>query len=286
MSNICRPYSLIFCLYNVKINLLILSFLIAGTQTFAQNNTSPYKTSLKVDGAAIAAGVGISYLGLTMIQNIKPLTDAELLAKNKDDVFFIDRHTAGDFSDKYDKGSYIPFYGSFIAAPLAALVNKNERNHFGQVFTLFIETMAVTGSVYTMTAGNVRRSRPLVYNTNLTDGERKSKDAQRSFFAGHTAATASATFFAAKVFADFNPDSKLKPYVWAAGAAVPAVVGYMRYKAGKHFLTDNLLGYAVGAGAGILVPQLHKISNKNDIAVKPFGGKDFQGASLTYTFSK
>ena len=265
---------------------IFFAFLLLWTQAFSQQKDSPYKTSLKVDGSAIVAGFGISYLGLTLIQNKKPLTDAQLASVAKSDVFFIDRHTAGDFSDRADKDSYIPFYASFAAAPIAALLNKNERSHFGQVMVLFVETMALTGSVYTMTAGTVNRSRPLVYNTSLTSGERKSKDAQRSFFAGHTAATASATFFAAKVFSDFNPDSKAKPYVWAAGAAVPAVVGYMRYKAGKHFLTDNLLGYVIGAGAGILVPQLHKKSGKENLTVQPFGGKDFQGASLTYTFSK
>ncbi|WP_026899417.1 phosphatase PAP2 family protein [Daejeonella oryzae] len=267
----------------MKFNLpLLLSFVLLSLPGFAQKKDSPYKTTLKIDGPAIAAGIGMSYLGLTLIQNIEPLTDAELAAKSSSDVFFIDRHTAGDFSRRADKDSYIPFYGSFAAVPIAALLNKNQRSHMGQVMVLFVETMGLTGSLYTMTAGTIRRSRPLVYSTNVSDGSRKSKDAQRSFFAGHTAATASATFFAAKVFNDFNPDSKARPYVWAAGAAVPAVVGYLRYKAGKHFLTDNLLGYAIGAGAGILVPQLHKKSNKREIAVQPIGGVDFQGLSLTY----
>jgi membrane-associated phospholipid phosphatase len=108
-------------------------------------------------------------------------------------------------------------------------------------------------------------------------------DSQRSFFAGHTAATATASFFAAKVFSDFNPDSKARPYVWAAAAAVPAAVGYMRLRAGRHFLTDNLLGYGIGAGVGILIPQLHKKSNETGLAIQPYGGNGVQGASLTYT---
>lgn len=97
----------------------------------------------------------------------------------------------------------------------------------------------------------VKRSRPLVYNTSLPLGDRQDKDAQRSFFAGLTIATASVTFFAAKVFNDFNPDSKLKTCVWTTTAFVPVVVVYQRLRAGKHFLTDNILGYAVGAGLGI-----------------------------------
>lgn len=33
---------------------------------------------------------------------------------------------------------------------------------------------------------------------------------------------------------------------------------YFRIEAGKYLLTDNLLGYPVGATMGVVVPQLHK----------------------------
>ncbi|HEX8460354.1 MAG TPA: phosphatase PAP2 family protein, partial [Segetibacter sp.] len=104
---------------------------------------------------------------------------------------------------------------------------------------------------------------------------------QRAFFAGHTAATAAATFFMAKAFADFNPDSKAKPYVWAFAASVPALVGYLRYKGGMHFLSDNLLGYAVGAGAGILVPKLHSIKKMRNVTFLPQIGNN-KGLALVY----
>ena len=99
---------------------------------------------------------------------------------------------------------------------------------------------------------------------------------------GNTAATAAATFYMAKVFNDFNPTSKAKPYVWAFAASVPALVGYLRYKAGMHFLTDNLLGYAIGAGAGILVPQFHKIKRLRNVSFVPYGGVSDKGISLIY----
>ena len=67
-------------------------------------------------------------------------------------------------------------------------------------------------------------------------------------------------FFAAKVFNDFNPESPLVPYIWGVSAAIPALVGYYRIVAGKHFLSDVLLGYTLGAAAGILVPELHKVN--------------------------
>jgi membrane-associated phospholipid phosphatase len=265
---------------------IFIALFFSATQLSAQmvpsESGSPYKTSWKKDGLAIAGGIGLSALGLSMIKNKPDLTEAEVNALSKEDVFFLDRFSAGDYNSKADKDSYIPFYGSFAAVPVIMLLNKNERNHSGQVLALFVETMSVTGALFSITAGNVQRSRPYVYNTHRPMSHRMDSDSQRSFFAGHTAATATASFFAAKVFSDFNPNSKARPYVWAAAALVPASVGYLRLKAGRHFLSDNILGYGIGAGVGILVPHLHKKSNTSGLSVTPYGGNGVQGASLTW----
>lgn len=227
-----------------------------------QQKESPYETDLVKDGIWITTGLGLNVLGVMLIQDKPALSEADLNALSKDDLWGVDRWAAGNYSEKANSDSYIPMFASF-ALPLALLINENERSHAGQLSVLFIESMATTGALYSITAGLVEKSRPLVYNSSLSVEERVSNDEQRSFFAGHTAATASATFFAAKVFNDFNPDSPLKPYVWGVAAAIPATVGYLRIRAGKHFLTDNLVGFAVGAASGILIPEIHKKKNKN-----------------------
>lgn len=270
---------------------LWLSALIIINSTFAQENTnkkteSPYHTTFVKDGAIIVGGIGLTALGVSLINNKQDITNSELTTKTRSSVPFFDRGNVGFYSLKADNDSYIPFQASFGMPVLMALINKNERQKFGQLMVLYTETMAITGAVFTMTTGNVYRSRPYVYNTTnptvVTDGFKRDKNSQRAFFAGHTAATAAATFFMAKAFADFNPDSKAKPYVWAFAAAVPAVVGYLRYKAGMHFLSDNVLGYAVGMGAGILVPQLHKIKGMRSVTISPAVGIDNKGLAVTY----
>lgn len=250
-------------------------------QSSASSKPSPYKTSWKVDGPVIAGTIGLNVLGLNLIQNKKSLTEAQLEAKSKADINAIDRFSAGYYSENADKLSYYPFYGSF-AAPVVLLLNKNIGGKAGQVLALYLETMAVTGAAYTLSAGSINRSRPYTYGTKAPLEQRMKTSAQRSFFGGHTAATASASFFAAKIFADFNPDSRAKPYVWAAAAAVPALVGYYRLRGGMHFLSDNLVGYAVGAGAGILIPQLHKKTDNSDLSLTPVTGLNYQGLSLIY----
>lgn len=254
-----------------------------------QNNESPYETDLIKDGIWIATGVGLNVVGVLLIQDKPALTQVELNSLSKDDIWGVDRWAAGNYSERANSDSYIPMFTSF-ALPLALLLSENERSHAGQLSVLFVESMATTGALFSITAGLVHKSRPLVYNTSLPAEERMANDEQRSFYAGHTAATASATFFAAKVFHDFNPDSPWRPVVWGVAAAIPATVGYLRIRAGKHFLTDNLIGYALGAASGIIIPEIHKKKNKNVEIYPTMGfqhmGQNFnsQGLGLIYTF--
>ncbi len=268
----------------IILSLLCLSLVFS---TYAQD--SPYETNTWKDGAYIAGAVGLNVLGFTFIQNKESLTESELNALNKNDIWGIDRWAAGNYSEEADAASYIPFYAA-LGMPLAFLPSEAERKNFGQISVLFVETMATTGVFYTMTAGLIDKSRPLVYNEDLPTGERTEGGAQRSFIAGHTAVAAAGTFFAAKVFNDFHPDSKAIPYVWGGATGISVLMGYLRTKAGKHFLTDNIAGFVVGAASGILIPELHKKGNEN-IDLYPTAnfnvngtGINTKGLALTYKF--
>jgi hypothetical protein len=58
---------------------------------------------------------------------------------------------------------------------------------------------------------------------------------------------------------------------------VPAAVAYFRLEAGKHFLSDNLVGYAVGATMGVVVPQLHKVAAGQGVSLVPLQGVNVNG---------
>lgn len=243
---------------------------------------SPYKTSWRKDGWITLGLIGLNAGGLYLIQNKKELTAAELATKTRDKIPSFDRGNAGYYNEDANDASYIPFYASFAWPVAMMLVDGDQTRNFGQVLGMYIQTMAVTGAMFTITAGSINRSRPLVYGTTAPIGARMSKNSQRSFYAGHTAATAASSFFTAKVFSDMNPDSKLKPVVWAVAAAVPALVGYYRYEAGQHFLSDNILGYTLGAATGILIPHWHKVKKSDKLSITPGFGPNYQGVSLVY----
>jgi uncharacterized membrane protein YoaK (UPF0700 family) len=271
---------------NISCLLFILVTLCTSSPGFGQQR-SPYRTDFAIDAPITGALIIGTAVGLNGMKRKDGLTDGEAFALRREDVNGFDRFAAGYYSESAKRISDYPFYGS-LAAPVALfLLDKDMNKKFGQLGALYIQTLAVTGTLFTSTVALVERSRPLAYNSSLELDQRSNRNSTNSFFAGHTAATATATFFMAKVFNDFHPNSTARPYVWAAAAAVPATVGYLRLRAGKHFLSDNIVGYAVGAGAGILVPHLHKANRSGKgfslIPLQGFtpNGYSYSGFSLT-----
>jgi len=246
--------------------------------TAQQAPASPYHTSLLGDGAITAGVTAVSFTGLYLIQQKRGLSDPELAALDRRDVPKIDRFAAGWYSASAQTASDFLCYGAMAVAPGLLALNPNARGRYGQVLGLYLQTMLATDAAFTMTVGTVYRYRPYLYGSE-GGSIRNGKVATNSFFAGHTAHSATATFFAAKVFHDFNPGSAAEPFVWGAAAALPAAVAYCRMRAGKHFLTDNLVGYAIGSTVGIMVPQLHKKTGQPGLSVLPVQGLNVNGHS-------
>jgi hypothetical protein len=254
------------------------------------NPKDVYHISWKVDAPVTGAGLGLSVFGLHLIQTKDDLTHEQAIAKSRSDIPAFDRGNAGFYSQKDNDASYIPFFAGFAMPLVMVVADKTERQQAGKILVMYTESLAITATLYTITAGSIDRSRPLVYpdksgNFRADESKRKSNNSQRSFYAGHVAAAASASFFAAKVFSDLNPDSKFKPVIWIIAAAVPAVTAYYRYEAGEHFLSDNILGYVLGAGVGILVPQFHKThKNFQRLSLAPAIGQGYKGINIAYNF--
>ena len=103
-----------------------------------------------------------------------------------------------------------------------------------------------------------KRVRPYVYNEQVPLDVKTALNSRYSFFSGHTSMSAYFTFVGAQMYNDLYPNSNKKPLVWTAAAVIPLITGFSRMRAGKHFPTDVIVGYAVGAVLGILVPRIHR----------------------------
>lgn len=259
---------------------------ISVTLNAQEKSTRIYQWNWTRDGIWTAAGLGGSAYGLILIQNKEGISETGLSTLNKDNINFVDRWVAGNYNPDADKISYPPFYAAF-AAPMLLFLDDDINDDTATILGLYIESLSTTAAMYTISAGLVNRSRPYVYSSEASTAKRTSNDGQRSFYSGHVAATATATFFAAKVYADYHPNSKALPYIWAGAAILPATVGYFRLEAGQHFLTDILLGYVLGAATGYAIPALHK--KDSALKVYPAGdlglnGEQIQSLCISYTF--
>lgn len=223
---------------------------------------SPYEfdtgQEIGIAGGAIALNVAV----LFWQKRLEPIPDSVLRGLDAMDVNAFDRIATKHIGKKAQRASDILFYSSF-ALPLLANLNSNSREHFGQISLMYLETLALTGLVTNFTKTAVKRKRPYTYfhdiDRRLSLAKEKGRDAQYSFFSGHSSASAAMSFYMAQTYSDFNPDSKAKPFVWTTAAIYPAIVAALRVRAGKHFPTDVITGYIVGAALGILVPKLHQI---------------------------
>jgi len=272
-----------------KITTLLFSLFFIVSTLQAQKAETPYNWSWKNDGLLTGVALAGSATGLYLIINKDGISEDKLadIVGDESNINFMDKWVAGNYSRTASHISDVPFYLSF-AAPVMVFFDDEINDNSKQVLGMFLQSMATTASVYGMSAGLINRSRPYVYSEDAPMKKRLSGNGQRSFFSGHTSTTATATYFVAKVYQDFNPDSPAIPYVWAGAITLPLTVGFLRMQAGQHFLTDVLLGYGVGALSGYFIPHLHKKEN-NNISLHPISnvdlyGNNYQAISLKFTF--
>jgi membrane-associated phospholipid phosphatase len=165
------------------------------------------------------------------------------------------------------------------------LLGQKTRKEILPLMLIGAEALLLVDGCANLSKSLALRPRPFLYNANAPLAPKLKPDARFSFFSAHTAYTATFSFFTAKVLHDFYPDAKWTKWVWVAAAALPAATGVLRVRGGKHFPSDVLAGYAVGALGGILLPELHRGSRKHALGKYPVESSlRAHGAGLSFEF--
>lgn len=132
----------------------------------------------------------------------------------------------------------------------------------GQLVLIHLEAAALAAALTGVSKVLTSRERPYgrLCGTELNGASEDCTDDGRyaSFFSGHS----SASFSAASVSCVQN---QYLPLWGAHGRALPCLLGYggaatiagLRIVADRHYLSDVLVGAAVGTGVGLVVPWLH-----------------------------
>lgn len=240
-----------------SISLILTVFLLLTGVHFSQVSAQHvYQLKYYTDIPIGALGLGTLTASYFIGKKNEAPTPEHIMQLKREDVWRFDRSATHRWSPGSATASDVLMYSSLVM-PALLLINENVRQE-RYVSLLYAETLFLTAGVTNLVKELTKRHRPFLYNDAADAGMKLKKDATRSFFSGHTSLVASSSFFMAKVYSDLNPNSHLKPLMWTSAALLPAIVGVLRYCAGKHFPTDIITGYATGAAFGILVPHVHK----------------------------
>ena len=122
----------------------------------------------------------------------------------------------------------------------------------------------------------VKRRRPFTYNESIVLGkkchayDKDHPNANLSFYSGHTSHVASFVFFTNTMLWYYKPEYRTNDWAWIVSAMIPAVVGYQRVRAGKHFPSDVMVGYLAGAAIGYLIPKIHENEDQGSDLTEDF----------------
>lgn len=229
----------------------------------------PYKVNYWVSGGIALAGGVTNYLGIPAIIDKQEISITELNALNRNGVNGFDRwvlNQDASKADSYNKDAAIVLVTS-VTLPAILAFDKYIRNDWSKMLAMYLETISIVSNIYTYSPigpSVQNRFRPITYYTGLPLSERQDGNNRNSFYSGHVASTAAASFFMAKVYADYHPELGGKKYLLYAAATIPPLlIGYFRLKGLRHFPSDDLVGLGVGACVGILIPEIHRIKLKN-----------------------
>jgi len=228
-----------------------------------------YHVDYWVTGGILVAGIAAEAIGVPGILNKSPLTNAELQGLDRNNFTAIDRWALELDPSNMDYYRQLSDYvlAGIVVLPVLTILDHNVRQDWLDVMLMYLETEIITLNIYTYSPFGptfINRLRPRVYYDVLTTSERARGTNRNSFYSGHVAAAAAASFFTAKVFCDYHPELGWKKWlVYGAATVPPLILSYIRIRALSHFPSDLLVGFGVGAVCGILIPEIHRIGIEN-----------------------
>lgn len=176
----------------------------------------------------------------------------------------------------HDTPQIISDAASYVAVPLmvvggltlSSVVIEHQPENWLDDMLVVAETTVATGLVNRAVALGVARTRPRIRN--LPPGEPVppgDRQAYQSFFSGHDSEAFSLGISAAMVASIRH--YRIAPWLWGGTIALGALIGWMRIAGEDHYVTDVLVGSAVGTAFGIIMPRLHRAKRGPKIEVAP-----------------
>ncbi len=183
----------------------------------------------------------------------KELTPTEdILKLNKNNINFIDKKFITDYSVNSDNISDITLYTSLALPIIYSLFADYSTEEFINFNFRYAQMQLLNAGITLWTKNLVTRYRPYTYQENLDMKVRRQSDGRNSFYSGHTTIAFGAASYFAYAY-ELSDNSRLsKNIVWISSIGLASSTGLFRILAGKHFLSEVIIGAAVGTGLGIM----------------------------------
>ena len=174
------------------------------------------------------------------------------------EVNSFDRGTIGDASVFADDLSDVTVLAAIAAPPVLDALDVGFGGVLLEDSVVYAETMAIDAAFVSVTKAIVQRPLPRVY-AGQGASIINTPNGYRSFYSGHTTATVAALSAGAMLYTLRHGDSTFqRTWPWVVTALIGTSVAVERVLAGRHFISDTIVGAATGAAVGVLVPLAHE----------------------------
>ncbi len=255
-------------------NWLIMALFLLGTAstTYAKESERPttYKLNLADDFSITLAALGMTGLGTLLYYRME--TPSALQGQDK--LLPWDKPLAGRYSKATDRAS--EFGAALAVAPFAvggvAWYSGNSTGSEFATFTLMFAQAIAIGNGINLAARSLEIwPRPYMYapstNSETEAGKEKADKAKAeaygSFFSGHATAAFIVATFTDQWFRTVYPNSPYKGIMCATAYSLATLESVLRVAAGKHYVTDVIVGALVGTGISFGILEIHKDRNEN-----------------------
>lgn len=278
--------------FPLKFIILLLLSIISVKQVYPQFYDKdtlyhPYHVNYWVTGSIIAGGLTLESIGVAWISNKSQISLGEIQNLNRHDISPIDSWALNFDPSKRNEFEKLSnqLQTVIVFLPFFTLLDPTIRKDWLDILLMYAQTQAITNNFYLYSpfgASFQNRFRPVVYYDAVDIGKRTEPNNRNSLYSGHVAAAAEASFFTAKIFCDYHPELGMNKYlIYGAAAIPPLIMSYFRLRALAHFPTDLMVGFAVGALCGILVPEFHRIDD-GKMSLGLYSNPEATGVGITW----
>ena len=236
-----------------------------------------YESSLAGDLTLTLSAAAISGLGTLLYSRMHTPDEPP----SSDDLLPWDKPLAGRYSEGADQASDI---GTVLAvAPLtvgaiAWYQGASNGTEFATFTLMFAQAIAIGNGINLAIRSLEIWPRPYMYASSAnsdpsassgstSSATLKAKEAKAeaygSFFSGHATAAFTVATFTDQWFRTAYPHSPYTGIVRATAYSLAGIESILRVAAGKHYVTDVVVGALVGTGVSIGILELHKNRNEN-----------------------